>query len=328
MADVPDRRASAGSRPRHAEAETRFGGGNGSNQTTIIFYEKQLESDPGWAMSEGSRHFEEKSSVFQALQKITKRLYELGIPYAVVGGMALFQHGFRRFTEDIDILVTKEDLKKIHNGLDGLGYLPPFKMSKNLRDTELGVRIEFLTTGDYPGDGLAKPVAFPEPGSVSFEADGVRYINLPSLVELKLASGMTSPGRLKDLADVLELIKIRNLPGTFVDQLNPFVRDKFRELWGLARRRYVTLWRDKRLTAHARTIDDMIAALRDAADELENMRKDGVALEPDGGAGGDYARLVTTDPEVAKKYGMVEESELWGDGPDEEGEGDAPETGP
>jgi hypothetical protein len=35
--------------------------------------------------------------------------------------MALFHHGLRRFTEDVDILVTKEGLKKIHAELAGLG---------------------------------------------------------------------------------------------------------------------------------------------------------------------------------------------------------------
>jgi hypothetical protein len=53
-------------------------------------------------------------------------------------------------------------------------------------------------------------------------------------VELKLASGMTSPRRLKDLADVLELIKLLALPADFADQLDPFVRDKYGEFWGIA----------------------------------------------------------------------------------------------
>jgi hypothetical protein len=61
-------------------------------------------------LSEGSRHFEEESAVFKALHNITQRLKSLGIPYAVVEDIALFRHGLRRFTEDIDILVTKEDL--------------------------------------------------------------------------------------------------------------------------------------------------------------------------------------------------------------------------
>ena len=233
-------------------------------------------------MSEGSRHFESDSAVFTALHNITSRLKALGIPYAVVGGMALFRHGLRRFTEDVGLLVTKESLKTIHEKLEGLGYLPPFTNSKNLRDTELGVRVEFLTTGDYPGDGKPKPVSFPDPRHVSFEADGISYITLPKLVELKVASGMTNPGRLKDLADVLELIKTLTLPIEFADQLNPFVQGKYKELWREARKRYVTTWRNKWLTAEAKSIEEMIAMLHAAANRLDDMRKNGVILD-DGG---------------------------------------------
>src|SRR5436305_15186099 len=118
----------------------------------IPVYEEQLDRDPRWALSEGSRHFEEDSAVFQALHNITSRLKALGIPYAVVGGMALFRHGLRRFTEDVDILVSKASLRQIHERLEESGYLPPHKHSKHLRDTELGVRIEFITTGEYPGE--------------------------------------------------------------------------------------------------------------------------------------------------------------------------------
>ncbi|CAN5324305.1 hypothetical protein BH10PLA2_BH10PLA2_10270 [soil metagenome] len=196
----------------------------------VPVYEKLLDRDPRWALCEGSRHFEENSAVFKALHSIASRLKSLNIPYAVVGGMALFRHGVRRFTEGVDLLVSKEDLKIIHEKLDGLGYLPPFANSKHLRDMQFGVKIEFVTTGDYPGDGKPKPVAFPDPRMASFEAEGISYIALPKLIELKLASGMTNPGRLKDLADVLELIKTLKLLGEFAAELNPFVREKFGEL--------------------------------------------------------------------------------------------------
>ncbi len=275
-------------------------------------YEALLDRDPRWALSEGSRHFEEDSAVFKALHRIAQRLAALGIPYAVVGGMALFRHGLRRFTEDVDILVTKDGLKKIHEALEGLGYLPPFTNSKHLRDTELGVKVEFLTTGEFPGDGRKKPVSFPDPESVSLESDGISYINLPNLVELKLASGMTNAGRLKDLSDVLELIKVLDLPADYSDQLNPFVQSQYGELWKQARKRYVSTWRNKWLTAEAKSIEEMIAMLRAAADHLDQMRKDGVVLDEDGGIGDDYARLVTTDPKIAEKYGLVDEAEFWG----------------
>jgi hypothetical protein len=100
-----------------------------------------------------------------------------------------------------------------------------------LRDCDLGVKIEFLVTGDYPGDGKPKPVAFPDPAVVADDVGGVKYLPLPTLVELKLASGITSPHRLKDLADVQELIKLHALPQQFAEMLNPYVRDKFTELW-------------------------------------------------------------------------------------------------
>ncbi len=182
-------------------------------------------------MSEGSRHFEGKSAVQEALHKITRRLDDLEIPYAVAGGMALFAHGFRRFTEDVDILVTRDGLKVIHERLEGLGYVPPFTKSKNLRDAEHGVRIEFLIAGEYPGDGKPKPVAFPDPAEVRVEIEGISYLSLPRLVELKVASGMTNPGRLKDLGDVQELIRTLDLPRDMAEQLNPFVRDRYVELW-------------------------------------------------------------------------------------------------
>jgi len=53
----------------------------------------------------------------------------------------------------------------------------------------------------------------------------------------------------------------------------------------------------------------MIESLRAAADRLAEMREAGVTLEDNGGIRDDYATLVTTDPEVAKKFGMDEERE-------------------
>jgi len=150
--------------------------------------------------------------------------------------MALVVHGYDRTTVDIDVLVTAQGLEKIHDRLIGLGYRPAFEGSrKQLRDTERGVRVEFLVAGDFPGDGRPKPVAFPDPASCSIEVGGIRYVDLTTLLQLKLASGLSSPGRLKDLADVQELIRARDLPLEMRDQLDPYVRDKFTELWEGAR---------------------------------------------------------------------------------------------
>jgi len=183
------------------------------------------------ALEELGRFFMNSDPVHLALNKVVSRLNSIPVPYAVAGAMALNAHGFRRATVDVDLLVTPEGLKKIHESLEGLGYLPPFTGSKQLRDTEYGVKVEFLVTGHFPGDGKPKPVAFPDPAHCAIEMDGIRYVQLPTLIELKLASGMTNAGRLKDLADVQELIRVLNLADDYAKQLNPYVRKKFKELW-------------------------------------------------------------------------------------------------
>lgn len=200
----------------------------------VIPYEQQLNQNRRWALMEGSMHFEKESAVFRTMREVTRRLDQYGIPYAVVGGMAMFQHGYRRFTEDVDLLVTAEGLKQIHERLEGLGYLPLFAGSKNLRDTDTGVKIEFFVAGGFPGDGLPKPVAFPDPSTASVDIDGIRCASLPRLVELKLASG-TAAWRLKDLGDVQEMIRVFALPAEFAEQLDSSVRDSYRQLWGQVR---------------------------------------------------------------------------------------------
>jgi hypothetical protein len=197
----------------------------------MIPFEQRMRQGGSSAIAEASRFFMGEGPVRHSLEKIAERLKQLDVPYVIVGGMALVAHGYKRMAVDVHILVDSEGLKAVHEALEGLGYVAPFAGSKHLRDTETSVRIEFLVTGQYPGDGKPKPLAFPDPRDVAQVIDGVRYITLPALVDLKLASGMTNAGRLRDLADVQEVIRELRLPRDFVTQLNPFVRAKYEELW-------------------------------------------------------------------------------------------------
>lgn len=181
--------------------------------------------------AEGLRYFMGEGSLNNTLAQLTSDLKEHGIDYMVIGAVALLAHGYPRFTEDIDLVLTSEGLEVFHRELIGLGYVPAFPgAKKRLRSTRDGITIEVMTTGEYPGDGKPKPVAMPEPTAASIEIDGVQFVTLEKLIELKLASGMTAPHRLKDLADVQELIKIKTLQKDFAEELDPYVRDKFLEL--------------------------------------------------------------------------------------------------
>ncbi len=188
------------------------------------------------AVKEATGFFMKDDPVHGTLQEIARRLDAEAVPYAIAGGMALVAHGYDRTTVDIDVLVTKTGLATIQERLVGRGYRPAFEGSrKQLRDTERGVRVEFLVAGEFPGDGKPKAVAFPDPAGSSVEIGGVRYLRLPTLVELKLASGISHPGRLKDLADVQELIQARDLPLELREELDSSVRDKYEELWRATR---------------------------------------------------------------------------------------------
>ena len=181
--------------------------------------------------AEGLRYFMGEGTLNKTLARLSNDLEEHGISYAVIGAVALLAHGYPRFTEDIDLVMTAEGLEKFHEELIGLGYVPAFPGArKRLKSTADGVSIEVMTTGEYPGDGKLKPVSMPEPTAASTEIDGIRFVTLEKLIELKLASGMSAPDRLKDLADVQELIKIRKLDADFASKLDPYVREKYREL--------------------------------------------------------------------------------------------------
>jgi hypothetical protein len=144
--------------------------------------------------------------------------------------MALVAHGYARTTVDVDVLLPAGALERVRAALEGSDYVRPFATSGDLRDVETGVRIEFLVAGEFPGDGRSKPVPFPDPAAASVVIGGIRYLSLERLVELKLASGMTHAGRIKDLADVQELVRVLGLGQDFAERLHPYVRAKYAEL--------------------------------------------------------------------------------------------------
>lgn len=174
------------------------------------------------------------ADVQRALLKLARLLDEASIPYAVVGAMALNEYGYRRVTVDVDVLLTRDGLDRLRARALGHGYVEQFPGSRGLRDTEHGVPIDVVVSGEYPGDGRPKPVQFPDPAAAAVRGAGVALLPLPLLVELKLASGMSAPHRLRDLADVLELIRAAQLPASLAEELDPSVRDKYRELWQAA----------------------------------------------------------------------------------------------
>ncbi|MCE2809426.1 MAG: hypothetical protein LW850_31765 [Planctomycetaceae bacterium] len=181
------------------------------------------------------KFFMEASPIHETMRRLARILDEMKIPFAIAGAMAANVHGHKRTTADVNVLIRREDLVRFKSKHIGLGWMDKFEGSKNFKDTITSVNVDTLIVGDYPGDGLPKPVAFPAPEDVSFRNDeGIPFITLETLLELKIACGTTVSHRPRDLDDVIQLIRVNRLPLEFAQNLNPFVVGKYQELWQAA----------------------------------------------------------------------------------------------
>ncbi|MGV3485397.1 MAG: hypothetical protein ACO1RT_13345 [Planctomycetaceae bacterium] len=189
------------------------------------------------ALHKADEFYMRHGPVYQAAARICKTLDEMGIPFAVAGALAVNVHGHERMTADVDLLLRPEDLKRFKDRWLGLGWTEKFPGSRGMRDAVLNVSIDILITGDYPGDGLVKPVSFPDPqGASERDANGVPVLKLEKIIELKLASGMTAPDRPRDLDDVIQLIRKNDLTRQYGESLNPYVHETWFRLWDASRR--------------------------------------------------------------------------------------------
>src|ERR1043165_6903264 len=116
--------------------------------------------------AEGLRYFMGEGTLQGTLAQVASDLNERGIDYMVIGAVALMAYGYPRFTEDIDLVMTREGLEAFHRELIGLGYVPAFPgAKKRLRSTRDNVPIEVIVAGEYPGDGKPKTVGFSLPSA-------------------------------------------------------------------------------------------------------------------------------------------------------------------
>ncbi|HUP23312.1 MAG TPA: hypothetical protein VNB06_10280 [Thermoanaerobaculia bacterium] len=131
----------------------------------------------------------------------------------VVGGIAVFLHGYRRTTEDVDLWAA--DPTAVGEALRRSGARWDAGRREHLLD---GVAIHLVTASEASA-----------PASTERIRD-VLVVSLPDLVRMKLAAGLDRLERAKDLADVVELIRRRPLDGSFAAALPRSQRAAFRKL--------------------------------------------------------------------------------------------------
>ena len=195
----------------------------------MLTYEQLLNRDLDWALREGSSHFEGLSAPHRTVRRFAHFLDDLGVDYAILGDLAYFFHGYRRFTEIVEVLVTADGLRTIRVNLECDGSFCSTHHVQKLRDADTGVLIKLFVSGHCARCDKSGAAIYPEP-TASLEIYGLRVLDLSSIIQLKLASGNFSH-RIGCLADVQELIKALYLPLDFQYQISPTLRELYQKLW-------------------------------------------------------------------------------------------------
>jgi hypothetical protein len=133
-------------------------------------------------------------SVDETLERVDRILREAGITFAVAGGFAVIEHGYERFTKDVDLLVLTGDLLRAMDLLRGAQFTGDrTPLGARMRDERTGVQVDLLGTA-FEGDERAIRRAG--------KPRRLMVIPVEHLVLMKLEAA-----RMKDEADIVELLK-------------------------------------------------------------------------------------------------------------------------
>jgi hypothetical protein len=162
------------------------------------------------------------SNIEKTLLKAVKVLALFRIPHYICGGFAVQEHGYPRFTVDVDIIVPNVDFAREKLGTNGFRENPGSKMT--VTDRETRVEVDLRPGGSKVDPG---PLTLPVPVEVS---DEPQILALPDLISSKLSTYIgRGIARAQDYADVVKLIQANHLPREY--DVDPKVRDLYRTIW-------------------------------------------------------------------------------------------------
>jgi len=168
--------------------------------------------------------FEGRGKEHKTMRRLVQNLDKAGISYAIVGGMAVNAHGHERTTKDVDVLLTADGFNAFRRRFVPKSYDPVDGHPRRFFDRRNQCMFDILVTGLYPGSGRPGPISYPDPDQVCEIVQEQRVVNLPTLVQLKLAAR-----RHQDFGDVVNLIRVHDLDEKFLKKLHPSVLCDFIE---------------------------------------------------------------------------------------------------
>jgi hypothetical protein len=171
----------------------------------------------------------ERQTLWDTAVECHSALTAAGVSHAIVGGVAVCLHGYRRNTVDLDLLICKDDQAKVRAALESSGYIWSAEQAEFRAPS--GPPVQFIISGQRAGKGADVFLPQPDAAGVTVEIEGLKVVSLSRLIEMKLACGLSSPRRThRDLADVVELIAVHKLGRSFAPHLHKSLRAAFRKL--------------------------------------------------------------------------------------------------
>ena len=178
------------------------------------------------------RMAEAVNAVHERMMRAAATLEEAGVPYAIVGGNAVAAWVARvdraavRYTQDVDILLGREDLPRAIEVLEKVGFVWCQVLGVDMfldgPDASPRDAVHVIFAGEKVRDSEAELA----PDVETSEADAAfRVIPLESLLRMKLTAH-----RRKDQVHVLDMIDVGLIDATWLDRLSPELAARLQHL--------------------------------------------------------------------------------------------------
>jgi hypothetical protein len=164
--------------------------------------------------------------VDEVLARVARILRDAKVPFAVAGGFAVIEHGYERFTKDVDLLVRADDLIRAMDTLRAAGFRGQrTPIGARMRDERTAVIVDLVGTAfDADERALARSRR---------ARQRLPVIPMEHLILMKLEAG-----RSQDDADIIALLKRGASSariGRYLQRMWPKLLPRFRRLAAQAR---------------------------------------------------------------------------------------------
>ena len=170
--------------------------------------------------------------VKERLLRATAALHAASIPYAVVGGNAVAAWVTRvdeaavRNTQDVDILLRREDLPSAVKALEGAGFVFRHVAGMDVFLDGLDAKARDAVHVVFAGEKVRphEPVLNPDVMQ-SEEGDNYRILSLEALVQIKLTAF-----RIKDKMHLIDLLDVGLIDQTWTSRYPPELAERLQSL--------------------------------------------------------------------------------------------------